>query len=477
MDCRLTRLLAAHLTLLCSSSLFGATYYISPTGSDSNAGTSTGVPWLTPNHSGLVCGDVIQAAASTAYDHYSFYQTYGAVTCPQSNNVVMITCVTPYACSAANPDNTPTFAIDKPYWGVSGWTCTTTGTNTTSSCFAVSPTFSTGTATVHHVVFVNNIVSGSQTGGVIGYNGGVDAAKVSFDYVAVVGNIVYNATQSNVQCYSGISFYQPANYDTLPGTHLFVAGNFSFGNVDPSPCGGGTATDGNGVIVDSFDGSPASFPAYTGQTVVANNILVSNGGRGITVYLNKAGSSHAPIILRNNTLWGNNTALNQSGAACGELQVFDALNVRAYWNILATASQYGCATSNPLYSLFVGGADSSVNVYVNVGYSSSQTDAGLGTNPGFNLGNNLFRVNPSFVSAGAPSAPSCSGYATTALCMASLIANFTSTNALATSYGYQAPSSTPVVDPLYPQWLCNVSIPSGLVTAGCLIAPSGTTVK
>jgi len=39
------------------------TYYISPTGSDSNNGTSAATPWLTPNHS-VVCGDVIIAAAA-----------------------------------------------------------------------------------------------------------------------------------------------------------------------------------------------------------------------------------------------------------------------------------------------------------------------------------------------------------------------------------------------------------------------------
>jgi len=38
------------------------TYYISPTGNDSNNGTSAATPWATPNHS-VQCGDVIIAAA------------------------------------------------------------------------------------------------------------------------------------------------------------------------------------------------------------------------------------------------------------------------------------------------------------------------------------------------------------------------------------------------------------------------------
>jgi len=57
--------------------------------------------------------------------------------------------------------------------------------------------------------------------------------------------------------------------------------------------------------------------------------------------------------------------------------------------------------------------------------------------------------------------------------MATLIANFTPTNAAAASYGYQAPVSTQTYDPLFPQWLCSVTnLPSGLVTMGCLTGSS-----
>jgi hypothetical protein len=57
--------------------------------------------------------------------------------------------------------------------------------------------------------------------------------------------------------------------------------------------------------------------------------------------------------------------------------------------------------------------------------------------------------------------------------MATVIANFTPTNAtvLAGGYGYQIPSGTQIYDPLFPQWLCNVNLPSGLVTMGCLLNP------
>jgi hypothetical protein len=56
--------------------------------------------------------------------------------------------------------------------------------------------------------------------------------------------------------------------------------------------------------------------------------------------------------------------------------------------------------------------------------------------------------------------------------MTTVIANFTPTAAGAGAYGYQIPSSASVYDPLFPQWLCNVNLPSGLVTMGCVTGSS-----
>jgi hypothetical protein len=63
--------------------------------------------------------------------------------------------------------------------------------------------------------------------------------------------------------------------------------------------------------------------------------------------------------------------------------------------------------------------------------------------------------------------------------MATVIANFTPATAAAKPYGYQVPTSTSIVDPLFPQWLCNVNLPAGLVTPGCATGTQvqGTTLK
>jgi hypothetical protein len=95
------------------------------------------------------------------------------------------------------------------------------------------------------------------------------------------------------------------------------------------------------------------------------------------------------------------------------------------------------------------------NTFVNGGTFtfSDQTDDTIGDNPEFH-------------DAVAPGAPSCSGYANTVACMATLIADFKASGTGTSGNGYLSPS-TPAYDVFYPQWLCNVSLPTGLITNGC----------
>src|ERR1700723_802852 len=57
------------------------TYYMSPTGSDSNNGLTAATAWATPNHA-VVCGDVIVAAAGN-YASMSHWGTVSA--CPSTS--------------------------------------------------------------------------------------------------------------------------------------------------------------------------------------------------------------------------------------------------------------------------------------------------------------------------------------------------------------------------------------------------------
>src|SRR5713101_5055172 len=118
-----------YLFILLAAPAWATTYFLAPAsagGNDSNSGLSASAPWLTPNHS-VNCGDVIVAAASTAYSYTSFGYNWGSVTCPAGNNVAWLKCVTFDACKitvSAGGDSNHGMSINNSYWGVQGWEVT-----------------------------------------------------------------------------------------------------------------------------------------------------------------------------------------------------------------------------------------------------------------------------------------------------------------------------------------------------------------
>jgi hypothetical protein len=144
--------------------------------------------------------------------------------------------------------------IDQSYWGVQGWEITSTaGSGDYGSCVQVS----SSTAQIHHIVLANNVFNTCSEFGASSYlNSGFGV-----DYEAYVGNIAYNSSGvASYVCGSGLSINQPINYDTLPGTHIYLAGNFAWGSFNANPCGGYiapgngstvTPTDVEGIIIDT----------------------------------------------------------------------------------------------------------------------------------------------------------------------------------------------------------------------------------
>ena len=447
------------------------TYYLanastSPVGSDANNGTSAATPWLSPNHA-VNCGDVITAVASTAYLAANFASgKWGAVTCAAGNNVAWLTCATFDACKMSGMGSLVNgMTVSASYWGVQGWEVD--GTSSSGQCYIVQPP---STSNIHHIIFANDIASGC---GLSGFEAG-NNNDAGVDYVVMVGNIAYGNTGGTLNCTSGLNVYSPVATDTLPGTHYYVAGNFSWNNVNGVNCGGSAATDGEGIIFDTFDGSQtAGLSPYTQQAVADNNILVANGGRGLEVILNYTTPPNTHIYFRHNTVWGNNTDLSQTGIFAGlisEILLLNSNTTEIFQNIAATNATDG-AGGNPIYSFsFVVTGQIGDVIYQNVGWAASGTYS-FNYSPGnaFTYGpNNLFGTNPSFANAVAPGAPSCGSASSVPNCMATVIANFVPTAAAAKSYGYQAVSTVSRYDPLYPQWLCTVTLPTGLVTPGCL---------
>jgi hypothetical protein len=451
----------------------GTTYYLAPAGAggnDSNSGLSPDASWLSPNHP-VNCGDVIIAAVSSAYDAANFTAgKWGTVVCSAGNNVAWLNCVSFDACKIATSTQSGMW-IDMSYWGVQGWEISATSPkNAFGDCVQIAPN-SVTPIEVHHIVLANNVFNTCHEFGVGTYNQG----RVGVDYLAIVGNIAYNSSGvASYVCGSGFSVNQPVLSDTLPGTHIYLGGNFSWAALNSNPCNGGTPTDGNGIVIDTPDGIiDGVISPYQGQIVVDNNLLVANGGRGLEVYDNKAGTGpFATIYLRHNTMWGNNRDRSQNGTYCGELMISSAFNTQAVFNLAVTNAQYGCG-SNPIFAYFVGSSATTTNhIDNNWGYSVSGTDGGIVDSAGFSYGlDNIFGINPELANPSAPTTPNCGGTSGVPACMAPVIAGFTPTNLNATAYGYQIASGSEVLDPLFPSWLCNVNLPSGLVTMGCLTKP------
>ena len=442
-------------------------YFMSPSGSDSNVGSSAS-PWVTVNHP-MTCGQAIVGLPSSSYSGWSFGagRVWGTVTCPSGNNVAWLICETFDTCKV--PTGTTGFTVNSSYWGVAGWEINTVGTG--GPCFQEA---SPSTTVIHHVIFFDDIANGCDSGGIQDVNYGTGA-----DYFVILASIAYDAAQGNAACNEGLNVYEPATSDTLPGTHIYIADNFSYLNVNPNPCAGGTPTDGEGITFDTLSAVP-----YTQQAVADNNIILANGGRGLLV----GNNTPSPVYFRHNTVWGNSTATVENTNLCGEIGLQASTHTQAFLNLAVTNNSNNCG-GNPSYAFYVNGTTTGNVVYQNWGYSAGGYNDLLYETSGFAYGPaNTFGTNPSLTNAVAPGAPSCGSSSSVPNCMATVIANFTPTTVAAVGYGYQARAINAVYDPLFPQWLCaNIvpELPAGLVENGCLLASaktnmtmsSGTTAK
>jgi hypothetical protein len=435
-----------------------ATYFISPTGNDSNAGTSAATSWASPKHS-LNCGDVIIAGPGN-YSASNFYTgKWGTVTCAAGNNVAWLKCATFDTCKIS-ANTIQGMYVDTSYWGVQGWEVTTSS-YTYGVCFNVTPK----SGNIHHIIFANDVANGCTGGGFSATN---KSASASVDYIVYVGNIAYNTAQASGECTSGFNIFQPLASDTAAGTHMYIAGNFAYDNHDANPCAGTKPTDGEGIIFDTFDFSYGGGPAYTQQSVAENNILVGNGGKGILVNNNNKEGSQATFYIQNNTTQGNNDdPIQQFCQGNGEITITSAYNVQVINNLTQTSSAKGCS-GYPIYALSVSQGNATDVVNNNFAYGLSGNNTFLYSSGSFAYGaGNITGISPSFANPTIPSAPFCGGTANVPACMETLIANFTPLTPGALSYGYQQPGTEQVNDPLFPQWLCGVNLPPGLVTMGC----------
>lgn len=462
-----------------SAQAWGTAYFLSPSGSDSNNGLSSGAPWLSPNHA-LNCGDTISAATGT-YSSANFQSgKWGTVTCSASNNVAWLICATFDGCkvTATTQD---AMRFDKSYWGLVGWEAST---NTTQSGGCITITSDSSGVNAHHIIIADNVANGCQGGGITSYNLN---GSTGVDYLVIIGNIIYNAAVGNTHCFSGISIYQPVASDSNTGTHLYVAGNFSYDNVDSPPgsttpgvCSGGPSTDGEPVIIDTLDGAQ-SGPQYNQQIVVQNNLGMFNGGRGFEIFNNILQTTPALVYIKYNTAYGNMTDNNQTNGCLGrsEIALGHAASTTMDFNLAQTKTGTSCS-SGALYGSFIETGNTTDTVPHGWYYSAAGHPTGIDNSGSFAFGA-ITSTNPAFSNPVDPGAPSCGSFGSTVACMATVISNFAPTTSGASAYGRQTVSNTSITDALFPQWLCtstgvlNANIPAGLVTPGCGV--SGVTTS
>jgi len=445
--------------LVLAGNLHATSYFIAPAsggGSDSNNGTSPGTPWLTPNHA-VNCGDLLTAAAGTYAEANFRLGNWGVVTCPLANNVAWLKCATFDACKiVVTTAGHDALGISQSFWGVQGFEVQVT-TFSTNQCFQTFPP--NNTTQIHHIIFANNVANGCGDGA---FTVGAATTTVGVDYVVIVGNIAYNGAQDNTNCYSGIDMVFPVNSDTVAGTHIYIAGNYAWGNVDPNPCGGITPTDGHGISLDSLSQS-----SYSGQIVAENNISVFNGASGFQNFSNNAGLA----FVRQNTIAGNQTGTINANP-CAELTINTAVNTNVSRNLVATNGPTACVGAVTLWAFGASFDATSDTLTDNFLYSAAGNNF---TTSNTVVSGNKMGTNPNFVNPVQPGAPSCGSSSSVPNCVATIVSNFAPQSGAALSYGYQTPSTTANVNPFYPAWLCTVTnLPTGLVTPGCAIS-SGLT--
>jgi hypothetical protein len=481
------------------------TYYMSPTGSDSNNGLTAATAWATPNHA-VVCGDVIVAAAG----NYSPLQSWGAVSsCPSTSGGIdgtggiyfaAVLCAGNVGTCQVNHPTGYVAGIDvnKSNWAVEGW-LVSEGYASGHSGYGF--TANTSTAARHHIAFINDIATFNATGFTTNSLGANSGSGYGLDYFAIVGDIAQNSAGRNDGYYdAAIDIIGVKNWDTTAGTHIFLSGNFSYNDQQTT----GGASDGECYMFDTWDAL-----AYSQTAVMKNNISTLCERYGLQIFYQGLSAVAPSIKVYNNTFYegsaGNYT--NGTGGNYGDINI-QSTTATLPWHIaidknIAQEPNATQHTGGNVYALLTGryplaviGGSGIENVFKGSqtkcpgGQSCDAGDNVVAFNAG-NFGSNIY-ANPTFnntsdLITNRMGAPSCGSFISTTACMGYNAVTKASTNPSmiydlvpTSSYsakGYQLPSTTCSADSDYPTWLkgivylqwsgSSLTEASGLITRPC----------
>ncbi|MFC4776940.1 sugar-binding protein [Paenibacillus sp. GCM10023252] len=301
------------------------TYYVSPTGSDTNNGTSIDTPFKTPQKAADVSapGDTIllrggeypydgsnrqliikQSGAKdpvTGDEHYITFKNYPGETpiLKPTNGWEALSIQASYiiidgitvqgdnrnitvADGEADYENALLHG-DEPDFDWNSTARTQTGGISVDGRNRVE----NGLKPLHHIIIRNNHIFELPGGGI----GAMEA-----DYVTIENNHVHGNAWYTMWAGSGISILHSRDLDNNTSEYKnFIRNNIVYDNetkvkwIEVE-----RYSDGNGIIVDANQ-----WAAYKGRTLVSNNISYNNGGSGIHAFY----SSNADIV--NNTIYQN----------------------------------------------------------------------------------------------------------------------------------------------------------------------------
>lgn len=172
----------------------------------------------------------------------------------------------------------------------------------------------------HHIRIAHNEVTQCSGGGI---------SVIHADRVQIESNFAHGNCHWMIYAGSGISVYQPFNFDAETGGHrILIRCNRTDHNYCTQPwVATGKLSDGNGIIVDDTRNhqNNSSNGVYLGGLLVQGNISHDNGGSGMHSYA----SDHVDFI--NNTVANNSTVVDY-----GQLSVTECAHVRVLNNILVS---------------------------------------------------------------------------------------------------------------------------------------------
>jgi hypothetical protein len=130
------------------------------------------------------------------------------------------------------------------------------------------------------------------------------------DRVSIENNHVYENCHWTVFAGSGISIYQPFNFEANTNEYrMLVRSNTAHDNFCTQPwVETGALSDGNGLIFDDYRNlqNQSTNGFYSGRTLVQNNVSFRNGGSGMHAFQSDR------IDFVNNTVFGNNSVMDYS---------------------------------------------------------------------------------------------------------------------------------------------------------------------